>query len=128
MTMTDPSATAAADQPIFHLALPDDWATAFATGEYRMSTRGVTLEEEGFIHCSTRDQMEDTANRFYGDLDQLVVLTIDPERVPSPIVFEPPAPGLDALFPHIYGPLPVPAVNHARVWRRSTDRPCTRCE
>ena len=66
------------DDPIHHLALPDDWAAAFATGEYRMSTRGVTLEEEGFIHCSTRDQVEATANRFYGDVAQLVVLTIDP--------------------------------------------------
>jgi glutathione S-transferase len=83
-----------------------------------MSTRGVSLEEEGFIHCSTRDQLQDTANRFYADLDQLVVLTIDPDLVPSPIVYEPPAPGLDVLFPHIYGPLPVAAVNQATLWRR----------
>lgn len=106
------------DAPIFHLALPDDWAAAFATGEYRMSTRGMTLDEVGFIHCSTRDQIEDTANRFYDDVEQLVVLTIDPELVPSPIILEPPAPGLDVLFPHIYGPLPVPAVNQADMWVR----------
>jgi uncharacterized protein (DUF952 family) len=109
------------DDPIFHLALPDDWAGAFATGEYRMSTRGMTLDEVGFIHCSTREQTEDTANRFYADVEQLVVLTIDPALVPSPIVHEPPAPGVDELFPHIYGPLPVPAVNYAAVWLRSSD-------
>ncbi len=84
-----------------------------------MSTRGVTLEQEGFIHCSTREQMQDTANRFYGDLDQLVVLTIDALLVPSPIVFEPPAPDMDVLFPHIYGPLPIAAVNIASPWTRS---------
>jgi glutathione S-transferase len=106
------------DDPIFHLALPDDWVAAFANGEYRMSTRGVTLEEEGFIHCSTREQMEATANRFYGDLEHLVVLTIDPQLVSSPIVFEPPAPGMDVLFPHIYGPLPIAAVNVATPWVR----------
>jgi len=117
VTMHEP-AVDAHDEPIFHLALPDDWATAFSAGEYRMSTRGVTLEQEGFIHCSTREQMEATANRFYGDLDQLVVLTIDPELVPSPIVFEPPAPGIDLLFPHIYGPLPIVAVNTATAWIR----------
>ena len=116
MTMTD-------DQPIFHMALPDDWAAAFGTGEYRMSTRDVTLEQEGFIHCSTREQIEDTANRFYADLDQLVLLTIDPELVPSAVVWEPPAPDVDVLFPHIYGALPVPAVVHARAWLRATDRP-----
>jgi uncharacterized protein (DUF952 family) len=106
------------DEPIFHLALPDDWAAAFARGEYLMSTRGMTLQEVGFIHCSTRVQIEGTANGFYGDLDQLVVLTIDPALVPAPIVHEPPAPGLDTLFPHIYVPLPVSAVTHAAMWLR----------
>lgn len=115
VTETGPPST---DEPIFHLALAEDWAGAFAVGEYTMSTRGVTLEQEGFIHCSTRDQIEDTANRFYGDLDQLVVLTIDPTLIPSPIVFEPPAPEMDVLFPHIYGPLPVAAVNLAATWTR----------
>ncbi len=109
------------DEPIFHMAIPDDWAAAFATGEYRMSTRGVTLEQEGFIHCSTREQLQGTANRFYADIDQLVVLTIDPELVNSPIVYEPPAAGLDVLFPHIYGPLPVAAVHLATVWARRPD-------
>jgi glutathione S-transferase len=117
--------TELSDDPILHLALPDDWAAAFVTGEYRMSTRGVTLEQEGFIHCSTQEQMQDTANRFYSDLDQLVVLTIDPRLVPSPIRWEPPAPGADVLFPHIYGPLPVAAVNLATHWRRSPDTPWT---
>ena len=119
MTVSDNGAD---DDPIYHLAVPDDWAGAFVTGEYRMSTRGVTLDEEGFIHCSTREQMADTANRFYGDLEQLVVLTIDPRLVPSSIVFEPPAPGLDVLFPHIYGPLPIAAVNLASAWVRRPDR------
>jgi len=110
-----------ADEPIFHLAIPDDWAGAFATGEYRMSTRGMTLDEVGFIHCSTHEQLADTANRFYRDVEQLVVLTIDQALVRAPIVWEPPEPGHDVLFPHIYGPLPVPAVNHAAVWLRSND-------
>jgi len=110
--------TPAADQPIFHMAMPDDWAAAFGTGEYLMSTRGVTLEQEGFIHCSTRDQVEATAGRFYADVDTLVLLTIDPQLVPSPIVWEPPAPGVDELFAHIYGPLPVSAVNLAASWIR----------
>jgi len=119
--VTEPTTTN--DDPIFHLAIPDDWAAAFVNGEYTMSTRGMTLDEVGFIHCSTREQIEDTANRFFGDLEQLIVLTIDPRLVPSPIVHEPPAPGLDVLFPHIYGPLPVGAVNHAATWVRGPAGP-----
>jgi len=107
------------DDPIVHLALPEDWAQSFASGEYRMSTRGATLDEVGFIHCSTPEQLVGTANRFYADLEQLVVLTIDPALVPSPIVFEPPAPDATTLFPHIYGPLPIAAVNRAAPWRRA---------
>jgi glutathione S-transferase len=112
-----------ADEPIFHLALPGDWASAFDTGDYRTSTRGSSLDDVGFIHCSTRAQIVATANRFYGDLDQLVLLTIDPHLVPSPIVFEPPAPGAHELFPHISGPLPLAAVNLASPWLRAPDTP-----
>jgi glutathione S-transferase len=120
--MNEPAIDRAVD-PIFHLALPDDWAAAFGDGEYRVSTRGVTLEQEGFIHCSTRAQIEDTANRFYGDLEQLVVLTIAPRLVPAPIVFEPPAPGVETLFPHVHGPIPIAAVVRAETWVRSAGRP-----
>jgi glutathione S-transferase len=111
----------ATDDPVYHLALPGDWADAFASGEYRMSTRGVTLEQEGFIHCSTREQVEDTANRFYADLDTLMLLTVDPLLVPASIVWEPPAPDVDDLFPHVYGPIPVAAVNRAEPWIRRPD-------
>ena len=105
--------------PIHHLALADDWAAAFATGEYRTSTRGLTIDDVGFIHCSTRDQVESTANRFYADVDQLVLLTIDQSKVGSPIRFEPPTAESTELFPHIYGPLPVAAVTDATFWIRS---------
>jgi uncharacterized protein (DUF952 family) len=104
--------------PIFHLAMPTDWSAAFADGAYRMSTRGMTLDEVGFIHCSRGDQIEGTANRFYGDVDQLVLLTIDPDRVSATIVEEPPEPGSELRFPHLYGPLPIEAVNLARFWIR----------
>ena len=121
MRVTDRTSAADDPQPILHLALPEDWAAAFANGEYTTSTRGMTLAEVGFIHCSTPEQLAGTANRFYGDLDQLVVLTIDPLLVSSPIVFERPAPEIDVLFPHIYGPLLVAAVTLASPWVRAPD-------
>lgn len=95
---------------IFHIALVDDWAGALTSGDYRASTRGQTLDEVGFIHCSTAEQVDATLHRFYGDVDEVVVLTIDPDRVDAPIVYEPPAPGIDERFPHVYGPLPLAAV------------------
>ena len=47
-----------ADEPIFHLAMPDDWAAAFRPASTRCRPAGSRSSEEGFIHCSTRDQMQ----------------------------------------------------------------------
>lgn len=106
---------------LVHMALPDDWAAAQAAGEYRMSTRGVTLEQEGFIHSSFDHQVIGTANRFYGDLDELVLLRIDPSRLGAEVVVEPPFPGAVEHFPHIYGPIPLAAVVSATPWHRTAD-------
>jgi uncharacterized protein (DUF952 family) len=96
---------------ILHLALATDWAAAADTGEYRVSTLGRTLEEEGFIHaCADPDQLRGVADRFYTAVTApLVVLTIDDKLLTCPVLFEVP-PGLEEEFPHIYGPLPVEAV------------------
>jgi uncharacterized protein (DUF952 family) len=96
---------------IFHIARAADWEDAQKTGEYRVSTLGRTLEEEGFIHCSADGAQGATVlHNYYARVeDPLVVLTIDTERVPSEIRYEVPDGASDA-FPHIYGPLPVDAV------------------
>ena len=107
-------------EPLFHIALVEDWIDAFANGEYRMSTRSMSLDDVGVIHMSTRAQLIGTANRFYGDLDELTVLMIDPARLEDPVRFEA-APGSDELFPHLYGALPLAAVLDARLWQRTTN-------
>ncbi len=68
-----------------------------------------SLQAEGFIHCSTPEQVLIPANeRFTGRTD-LVLLVIDPALVPSEIVFEDCYESGHA-FPHIYGPIPRAAV------------------
>ena len=105
---------------LVHLAMPDDWAAAQAAGEYRMSTRGVSLDQEGFIHCSFDHQVLGVASRFYADADELVLLHLDPSRLGSEVVVEPPFPGSVENFPHIYGPIPRAAVTRATPWQRTT--------
>ena len=106
---------------ILHIALPDDWREAASGDDYRVSTRGVTLEQDGFIHCSFPHQLEGVANSFYSDLSELLLLHVDPDRVDSEIRVEPPADGVGALFPHVYGPIPTAAVVATTVWHRSHD-------
>lgn len=93
-----------------HITEARTWAAAQAAGEYRMSTRGVTLEQQGFIHCSLRHQMRGPAEYLYGEVDEdLVMLVIDSDRLTAPVRFEPGEPGGEE-YPHVYGPLPVDAV------------------
>ena len=86
----------------------EDWARFEAAGLSVQSTRDRTLAEEGFIHCSYTNQLEGTLQRFYGDLDDVVVLTLDPDRLDAEIVDEAAEDG--TLFPHVYGPLTIGAV------------------
>ncbi|HTT50425.1 MAG TPA: DUF952 domain-containing protein [Streptosporangiaceae bacterium] len=98
---------------LYHIAAAQDWAQAQRDGEYRMSTRGRTLAEEGFIHASTAGQVVPVANALYRDEHRgLVLLVLDPARIGAEIRWEP-VPGLAGPFPHIYGPLPVAAVRRA---------------
>ncbi len=105
---------------LYHIALPADWENAQATGTYLMSTREVTLADEGFIHCSRAHQVEATANRFYGDVAELVLLTIDEAALDAPVVDED-LYATGETFPHVYGPIPVSAVVDAQTWTPTSD-------
>ena len=98
---------------IYHIATASDWAQAQACGEYTTSTRGRTLAQEGFIHCSAADQVAGVANFVYQGVPDLLVLEIDTDRVRPEIRLEQ-VPGSDKPYPHIYGPLNTDAVTEAR--------------
>ena len=97
---------------LYHLALAADWQQARQLGEYRISTRGQSLEQVGFIHASYATQLEGTHQRFYADVCDLRLLVIDPTRLAAHGIAVRPeaAPGSGELFPHLYGPLPLDAV------------------
>lgn len=94
---------------IFHLTDPERWEQSLAAGEHTGSSRGVELADEGFIHCSTAAQWPATVERFYADVDALLLLHIDESLLDVPLVVE----QLDRApepFPHVYGPLNLDAV------------------
>ena len=101
---------------LYHLALPEEWRQARAAGVYARSTRGLGLEQVGFIHASYAHQLAATYARFYDDCGPVVLLTIDPGRLDQagvPVRAEPAGPGPAGSaerFPHLYGPLPLTAV------------------
>jgi len=87
---------------IMHIARRKDWEGAKEKGCYR----GDTLENQGFIHCSTPGQVIKVANSLYRGRRDLVLLRIDPDRVEPEIRYE----GEGETYPHIYGPLNLDAV------------------
>jgi uncharacterized protein (DUF952 family) len=96
--------------PILHLAIESDWQAAVATGgPYDRSTIGVSLAEEGYVHCSFPAQVAETAERYYAGRDDVVVLVVDPGRLGCEVVVEDLA-GTGTEFPHVYGPIPLAAV------------------
>ena len=100
---------------ILHLALRRDWDAARTTGSYPWSTRGLTLDEVGYVHCSFEHQWRGVRDRFYADLrdDELILLVVDEERLSSPVVVER-LDGAPDEFPHVYGPLEIGAVIDTR--------------
>ncbi|HSF98875.1 MAG TPA: galactose-1-epimerase [Ornithinibacter sp.] len=101
--------------PIHHLAEAVHWQQAHTTGEYRQSTLGRSVEDEGFIHCSTPRQVAGVLARHYDTYaGDLVLLTIDPDRLRSPLQWDVADPATGERFPHIYGPLSPDAVVAAR--------------
>lgn len=103
---------------LLHLTEPALWEAALAAGAYEGSTRGKTLADEGFIHCSLPEQLDAVGAFVYGDYDgPLVVLVIDDALVDAPIMYEAPEPGAER-YPHLYGPLPVGAVVEVRPWTK----------
>ena len=85
---------------IFHITKHDEWERAKREGMYQ----APSLASEGFIHCSTSDQVIRTANRLFHRQMGLVLLEIEPRLVTAKIRYENCEGGQEA-FPHIYGAL-----------------------
>ena len=90
---------------IYHLTYKRSWEAAKPTGEYA----APSLAEEGFIHCSKDiTQLLKVSARLYPGDENLLVLDVDLDKLPSPIKEEPSRSG--EIYPHIYGPLNLDAV------------------
>lgn len=90
---------------IYKLLPTADWRAAEAAGVYRGS--GDDLRD-GFIHFSAADQVVATAERIFAGQKGLTMLSVDPDALGDALRWEVSRGG--ALFPHLYGPLPLRAV------------------
>lgn len=101
---------------LFHLVTPSDWNAAVVRGTYAPPS----LETEGFVHFSYADQVTGTANRFYRDLPELVVVEIDTDAWDADLRVEDTY-GSGVEFPHVYGPVPTSAAVAVHPVERTAD-------
>ena len=63
---------------------------------------------DGYIHFSTPGQVAETAARHFAGMPDLVLVAVDAEALGTALRYEPSRGG--AMFPHLYGTLPLSAV------------------
>jgi len=83
------------------------WEAAQQAGRFEGSADD---RRDGFIHFSDGGQVVGTAAKYFSGQTDLVLLTVDPARLAS-LRWEKSRD--DALFPHLYGPLELDAVDRA---------------
>ncbi len=91
---------------LLHVAKENDYKNSLQSGFYGNSS----LKKDGFIHCSTIENVVDVANDNLKQLqEKLLILCVDAEKLSSEIKWE--KRGSKGIkFPHIYGLLNLDAV------------------
>jgi uncharacterized protein (DUF952 family) len=81
------------------------WREAERTGEFL----GAPIDlADGYIHFSAADQLSETAARHFARQRDLVLVAVEADALGPALKWEPSRGG--ALFPHLYGALPLSAV------------------
>jgi uncharacterized protein (DUF952 family) len=94
---------------VYKIVATEEWTEAAAAGVFA----GAAVDRaDGFIHFSTGEQAPETAAKWFAGRDDLTLAAVDGEALGGALRWEPSRGG--ALFPHLYGPLPMSAV----VWSR----------
>ena len=99
-------------EKLYHITQEDLWYLAKLKGEYDF----CALKTDGFIHLSFKEQVIATANRFFKDKENLIVLEIQKDLLRSELKVEK-ADDVAESFPHLYGPLNLESV--VKVWTLS---------
>jgi uncharacterized protein (DUF952 family) len=97
---------------IYKICQPAEWAQA--ENVYAGSAKD---KDDGFIHFSTAEQVLGTLNKYYAGASDLVLVAVDPVPLGNLLRYEPSREG--ALFPHLYGTLPLTAVHWVKPIKRN---------
>jgi uncharacterized protein (DUF952 family) len=94
---------------LYHVVPQNQWESRFDGTRYDTPDR----PETGFIHLSYRHQIKATVTRHFLDRTDLLVLKVDPRRLPALQCEDLYGHG---EFPHHYGPIDADAIVDKRPW------------
>ena len=94
---------------IYHFALIKEWESQLSSENYFPAA----FLYEGFIHCSKRHQLEGVLKRFFKNVEDVVLLTIDSKRISAELKVEAATNG--DFFPHVYGKLNKTAIENVEL-------------
>ncbi|HEX8663482.1 MAG TPA: DUF952 domain-containing protein [Beijerinckiaceae bacterium] len=95
--------------PIYKICPESLWRDAERAGVFA----GAPIDRaDGFIHFSTAGQVAETAAKHFAGEAGLVLVAVEAEALGEALRYEASRGG--ALFPHLYGPLPLSAVRWVR--------------
>jgi uncharacterized protein (DUF952 family) len=101
---------------VFKIAATEEWRAAEAAGAFA----GSTVDQlDGYIHLSTAEQAPETAAKWFANRDDLTLVAVDAAALGADLVWE--SSRVGALFPHLYGTLPLSAVIWSRPLRLNRD-------
>lgn len=95
------------DPNIYLLSSEQEYKQALNNGFFIRES----IESEGFIHASPKNQLTRVANKYYKNTVKPLILVVDASKVSVEVKWEPAA---GSLYPHIYGPLNTDAIIEAQ--------------
>jgi uncharacterized protein (DUF952 family) len=101
---------------IYKICGTAQWGQAERNDAFRGSAVDLA---DGYIHFSTAAQVADTAAKHFAGMSDLVLVAVEAEDLGGALKWETSRGG--ALFPHLYGPLPVAAVRWVQALLRDDD-------
>ncbi|MFB8344756.1 DUF952 domain-containing protein [Brucella cytisi] len=90
---------------IYKIAPRDLWAQAEQAGSFTGAPVDIA---DGYIHFSTATQMRETTAKHFAGQQNLLLISVNASALGAALKFEVSRNG--ALFPHLYGELPLAAV------------------
>lgn len=90
---------------IYHVTTKAAWQEALYQGCYE----APSLTTEGFIHLSKKEQVKGVLERYYNNINDLLLLHVDENKLNAELKFEL-SPSVNQEFPHLYGRLNIDAV------------------